>query len=223
MNILMDPRPRTGEHCGSVQNLRVRTDISGVAAGRISAMGRSHIAHKNRVTLYIGEVAASRAPVVMDTLLGSCVAVCLYDPVLRAGGMNHILLPNCRVGDRSPRCGIHAMELLINELMKLGGDRRRFIAKAFGGANVLQGMTMLPIGEGNVKFVREFLATDRIPLAAARLGGNQAVHLYFRTDTGKATVQTVDGSKLPKILNEERASWRPVSADRFASGEITLF
>lgn len=223
MNILSDARPRTGEHCGSIQNLRVRADLPALPAGRIPAMSRYRFLHENRVTLYIGEVAASLAPVVMDTLLGSCVAVCMYDPVLRAGGMNHILLPNCRMGDRSARCGVHAMELLINELMKLGGDRRRFIAKAFGGANVLQGMAQLPIGDGNVKFVREFLATDRIPLAAARLGGNQAVHLYFRTDTGKATVQTVDGSKLLRIIDAERASWKPGSADNFVGGEITLF
>ena len=97
------------------------------------------------------------------------------------------------------------MELLINELMKLGGDRRRFIAKAFGGATVLQGMKMPPIGEENARFVREFLAAERIPLLAERLGGNHAVHLYFRTDTGKVTVHTVDGSILPKIIDAERS------------------
>lgn len=115
------------------------------------------------------------------------------------------------------------MELLINELMKLGGDRRRFVAKAFGGAKVLPWITRQSIGEGNAKFVREFLATDKIPLVAERLGGNQAVHLYFRTDTGKATVQTVDGSKLPRIMNAEQASWEPTSADKQICGEITLF
>jgi chemotaxis protein CheD len=115
------------------------------------------------------------------------------------------------------------MELLINELMKLGGDRRRFIAKAFGGANVLEGINMLPIGEGNAKFVREFLALEKIPLAAERLGGTHAVHLYFHTDTGKVTVHTVDGSSLPKIINSERSFRTSSSRDRSFSGEITLF
>jgi chemotaxis receptor (MCP) glutamine deamidase CheD len=178
---------------------------------------------RNRISLYVGEVAASQLPVVLDTLLGSCVAVCLYDPVLRAGGMNHILLPSCRVGDRNPRCGIHAMELLINELMKLGGERRRFVAKAFGGANVLQGIKMPPVGEGNARFVREFLALEKIPLVAERMGGTHAVHLYFHTDTGKVTVHTVDGSSLPKIIDAESSFSRSPSPAKFFGGEITLF
>ena len=115
------------------------------------------------------------------------------------------------------------MELLINEVMKLGGDRRRFIAKAFGGGNVLQGTNMPPIGERNATFVREFLATERIPLVAERLGGNHAVHLFFRTDTGKATVHTVDGSSLPKVIKAERSFFRKPATERDYSGEITLF
>jgi len=102
-------------------------------------------------------------------------------------------------------------------------DRRRFIAKAFGGANVLDGMKMPPIGEGNARFVREFLALEKIPLAAERLGGNHAVHLYFHTDTGKATVHTVDGSSLPKIVDTEISFGKPPFPYRSFSGEITLF
>jgi chemotaxis receptor (MCP) glutamine deamidase CheD len=173
--------------------------------------------------LYAGEVAASQLPVVLDTLLGSCVAVCLYDPWLRAGGMNHILLPFCKAGESNPRCGVHAIKLLINELMKLGGDRRRFVAKAFGGANVLQGIKMPPIGERNARFVREFLAAEKIPLLAERLGGDHAVHLYFRTDSGKVTVHTVDGSILPRIIAAESSYDRSPSPDMSYSGEITLF
>lgn len=221
MNTIINIRTRPEEHCGSVYNLKVRSNLFEAAAKQTSES--VHPAGRHRITLYIGEVAASQSPVVMDTLLGSCVAVCMYDPVLCAGGMNHILLPTCRAGDKSPRCGVHAMELLINEVMKLGGDRRRFVAKAFGGGNVLQGNNMPPIGERNSTFVREFLATERIPLVAERLGGNHAVHLYFRTDTGKATVHTVDGSSLPKVIKAEGAFWREPAAKRDYSGEITLF
>jgi chemotaxis protein CheD len=147
----------------------------------------------------------------------------MYDPALCGGGMNHILLPNCRAGEANPRCGVHAMELLINELMKLGGERRRFIAKAFGGANVLPGIKMPSIGDANARFVRKFLATEKIPLVAERLGGNHAVRLYFRTDTGKATAHTVDGSSLPKIIASERSfSISPCSGKPYY-GEITLF
>jgi chemotaxis receptor (MCP) glutamine deamidase CheD len=147
----------------------------------------------------------------------------MYDPVLRAGAMNHILLPKCRTGDKNSKCGVHAMELLIDELMKLGGDRRRFVAKAFGGANVFPSIKMLHIGKENARFVREFLATEKIPLIGERLGGNHAVHLYFRTDTGKVTVQSVDGSRLPKIVMAETAYCKPHPADKPFGGEITIF
>lgn len=216
------PRRMEG-HCGAFQYLHVRKDVPENAEARPCPSNVPHAPRRKWISLYIGEVAASRSAVVLDTLLGSCVAVCLYDPVLRAGGMNHILLPTCGAGDKNPRCGVHAMELLINELMKIGGDRRRFVAKAFGGANVLNGIKMLPIGERNVKFVREFLATESIPLVGERLGGTNAVHLYFRTDTAKVTVHTVDGSSLPKIISAERSYWKPLSADKHLGDDITLF
>jgi chemotaxis receptor (MCP) glutamine deamidase CheD len=175
---------------------------------------------ESRMRVYTGDVATSTRPATLDALLGSCVSVCLYDPYLRAGGINHILLPGSGL---DTRFGVHAMELLINELMKQGADRRRFIAKAFGGANVLAGLVPATIGDDNAEFVREFLATERIPLVAERLGGTHAVHLHFKTDTGKAVVRTVDGSRLPKIIRAETSYWRSHCADWYVSGEITLF
>jgi len=177
----------------------------------------------NHVRVYTGDVATSTRPVVMHTLLGSCVAVCLYDPIFSAGGMNHILLPGTHLNDRSTRFGVYAMELLINELMKQGGDRHKFVAKAFGGANVMKGLTMATVGDDNAEFVLEFLAAERIPLVAQRLGGDQAVHVYFRTDSGKAIVHSVDGSRLPRIVHAEASYWRSHLDDAKLSGAITLF
>jgi chemotaxis protein CheD len=137
--------------------------------------------------------------------------------------MNHILLPGKSLNLPSTRYGIHAMEMLINDILQLGGDRRKLVAKAFGGANVIQGLKQMPIGDNNVKFVREFLSTERIPLVAQRLGGSNAVIVQFRTDTGKATVRNVNGSRLPQIMREEVSYKRVHSADIFYTGEITLF
>jgi len=174
------------------------------------------------VRVYTGDVATSTRAAVLHTLLGSCVAVCLHDPCLRAGGMNHILLPgSCK--DTSTRFGVHAMELLINELMKQGADRRRFVAKAFGGANVLPEMATATIGDDNVEFVRGFLSAERIPLVAERLGGDKAVQLRFSTDSGKAVVHTVDGSRLPFIVSAEASYWRSHLGDANTCGDITLF
>ena len=178
---------------------------------------------KNRVRVNIGEVATSAEPCDMDTVLGSCVAVCLYDPARRVGGMNHILLPGRDLNRASSRYGIHAMELLINEVMRRGGDRRRLVAKAFGGANVLRGMNQMPIGDHNALFVREFLSTERIPLVAERLGGKQAVLVRFRTDTGKAVVHSVDGSHMPRVIHEENSYEKAHEADVYITVEITLF
>ncbi len=77
------------------------------------------------------------------------------------------------------------MELLINAIMKAGGDRRRLEAKVFGGGNVVSSLQSPTVGELNAAFIREFLATERIPIVAQRLGGTQPVQVNFRTDTGK--------------------------------------
>lgn len=115
------------------------------------------------------------------------------------------------------------MELLINELMKLGGDRRRFIAKAFGGANIMTALKTTTVGDDNAEFVCSFLAAENIPLTAQRLGGNHAVQVSFSTESGKAIVQSVDGSRLPNLMCAEDAYRRSHRADTNQCGEITLF
>jgi chemotaxis protein CheD len=117
---------------------------------------------------------------------------------------------------------VHAMELLINAIMKEGGDRRRLEAKVFGGGNVVPSLQSPTVGELNAIFIRDFLATERIPLVAQRLGGTKPVQVTFRTDTGRATVHTVDGSRLPTILNAEN-DYRRNFARAGSGGEVTLF
>jgi chemotaxis protein CheD len=185
--------------------------------------GLAQLADKKRVTIYAGDVTISLEPVVLQTLLGSCVAVCLWDPVLRAGGMNHILLPGGRLDPDNSRYGANAMELLINGLMKLGCDRYRLLAKAFGGANVLAGLKQCSTGDMNAAFVRKFLSDEGIPLVAQRLGGAHGVQVRFSTDTGEVLVRAVDGSKLPKIIQKEAAYQRTHLEEVTKSGEITLF
>jgi chemotaxis protein CheD len=177
----------------------------------------------NHARVNIGQVAASAEAFELGTVLGSCVAVCLFDPIKHLGGMNHILLPGKSLKGPCTRYGIHAMEILINDIMQLGGVRKRLVAKAFGGANVIQELKQTPIGDNNVKFVREFLATERIPLVAQRLGGSNAIIVQFRTDTGAAKVRHVDGSRMRQIIHDEIAYKRAHTADVFYTGEITLF
>jgi chemotaxis protein CheD len=96
------------------------------------------------------------------------------------------------------------------------------VAKAFGGGNVVSSLQSPTIGELNATFIRSFLATEKIPLVAQRLGGKQAVQVNFHTDTGKAVVNTVDGSRLLSILSAED-DYRCSFARANSGGDITLF
>jgi len=169
-----------------------------------------------RQRISIGEVVASATPLVLETLLGSCVAVCLRDPATRVGGMNHILLPGRSPIDTDSRCGAQAMDRLIEQVVALGAHPQRLVAKVFGAANVIAALQAPTVGDLNATFVRDYLANAKIPVIAERLGGIHAVHVDFHTDTGRAVVRSVDGSRLPEILHAED-SYRSASPNPCAA------
>ncbi len=161
------------------------------------------------ITLTQGEFHASCDAVVLSTILGSCVAVCLHDPGSGIGGMNHFLLPEGRDAHdaRSERYGVNAMEQLINALLRLGARRGGLVAKAFGGANMSPRLS--PIGDANACFTREFLSSEGIPCLAESYGGMNARRVLFWPATGKAQQMIVPGPiaepketmDLPKTAN----------------------
>ncbi|MES1973618.1 MAG: chemotaxis protein CheD [Pseudomonadota bacterium] len=143
-----------------------------------------------RVNIIQGENAVSgEAGVVISTLLGSCVAACLYDDQARVGGMNHFLLgePGAdhkpRPGDMQ-RYGVHAMELLINEMMSRGAMRNRLRAHLYGGANIISGLGA--IGTGNAAFARRFMETEGIAIGHCDLGGSSARKIDFMPHEGRS-------------------------------------
>lgn len=183
--------------------------------------------HARVMTLYVGGVHASRVPMEVQTILGSCIAACLFDPVHHIGGMNHFLLPHgARDKGSSTRYGVHAMEVLINKIMSLGGDRRRLQAKVFGGGHVLQ---VDPVGvsvsEQNVGFIKEFLATERIPICAQRLGGFNPVRVRFFTETGKVLVQPLGKGTGREVADVEERYRLDVlkQIERPHTDNVTLF
>ncbi len=143
-----------------------------------------------RIPIVQGEHAVVSEPNVMvSTLLGSCVAVCLFDPVARVGGMNHFLLGepgsgHAPGGSEMQRYGLHAMELLINAMMKKGAMRSRLKAHLYGGANIISGLGS--IGTGNADFARKFMATEGIAVAHSDLGGGLARKVEFIPHEGKS-------------------------------------
>lgn len=137
-------------------------------------------------TIYVpqGEYALSDdAGVLLSTVLGSCIATCLFDPDARIGGINHFLLPDSSAG-KSGLYGVHLMELLINGLMKAGAQKSRLRARIHGGANMLGGIS--DVGVRNAAFARSFLATEGIPLISEGVGGSQGRRLRFVPTTGEA-------------------------------------
>lgn len=143
-----------------------------------------------RVIINPGEYYASNGPVTISTLLGSCVSACLFDPVNKVMGMNHFMLSHQRYSRDLPmnqteagRYGIHSMELIINEMLKLGAEKRFLKAKAFGGGTIIdrdsEAGSFKCVGEVNSRFIREFLALERIPLISENLGGKDGRVIHF--------------------------------------------
>jgi len=146
------------------------------------------------VKILPGQYYAAAGEGSITTVLGSCVSTCLWDPIERIGGMNHFMLPGEPSGSASPwgvsaRFGVYAMEVLINEMIHLGADRRRLVAKVFGGAQVLQGFDRLDVGAMNSEFVLHFLREEGIQLLAQDLKGTAPRKLHFFPATGKVQVK----------------------------------
>jgi chemotaxis protein CheD len=170
------------------------------------------------VNILPGEYYAAREPVTIRTLLGSCVAACLYDPVNKVIGMNHFLLSNRRYARNMPvvlseagRYGIHAMELLINDMLKLGAKRANLQAKGFGGGSFCLSPeasdNFFCVGEVNVRFVREFLKNDGIPLVAEDLGGENARVIHFLFEDYSVHVKKIAKTTAPNLAQTERDFW----------------
>ena len=157
------------------------------------------------------------------TVLGSCIAACVRDPLLQLGGMNHFMLPEGNVGDGAPaRYGSYAMELLINELLKRGASRRRLEAKVFGGANVLKGFTSNPVGTRNAEFVLAYLDAEQIPVVAEDLRGIHPRKVWFFPETGKVMVNRLPHAHEADVVAAETAVRARLSKTP-VSGGVELF
>jgi chemotaxis protein CheD len=171
---------------------------------------------KREVNIKIGELYASREPVVINTLLGSCVAVCLFDPVKRIGGMNHIFLPKkpdtMRVKNKTDsHYAIDAIKLLINRIVDLGGVPNRLVAKVFGGASVISGISnRYWVGEKIAKMALDFLTDQGIRVLSQDLGGKESLRIHFHTDTGHAFLKRLPGIHSNDFLMKEREQLRRI-------------
>ncbi len=182
----------------------------------------SVFANKKNVTVLQGEFRVSNDPgVYFSTVLGSCIAACVYDEKNGVGGMNHFLLAHGGGGTANARYGVHAMELLINGIMKKGAERRNLKAKVFGGAKM--SVNLADIGAKNTAFIQSFLRDEGIPCISSSVGGTSARRVRFDPVGGSAQQTHVQNDQ--RLGEMEQAAARPAPAPKPAApaGDVMLF
>jgi chemotaxis receptor (MCP) glutamine deamidase CheD len=176
------------------------------------------------ITLHIGGVEASAEPVMLQTVLGSCIAVCLFDREAGIGGMNHFMLPSSQQSGGDPaRFGVHAMDLLIGKIQRLGGQRHRLRAKLFGAGHVLRMAEHRDsVARLNIRFIERFIVDEKLTVLSRDLGGYQARQVRFYPHSGRALVRRIGGQSAPVVQAEARVK-SAATAPPVEYGEITLF
>ena len=175
--------------------------------------------NSKRIIISPGEYCVSSEEVVITTLLGSCVSACLYDSYNKIAGMNHFLLSSKRYARDMPICiteagryGIHSMELLINEMWNRGAERGNLKAKAFGGGSILKIVdsstsNYFAVGEVNVRFIKEFLQNENIPLVSSDLGGKVGRVIHFYSGDFSVYVRKM-AKKGANVVKREEQYWK---------------
>jgi chemotaxis protein CheD len=171
-----------------------------------------------------GEYFVFNEDVLIMTTLGSCIATCLWDRQAKIGGMNHFMLPdNGGAAGDSGRYGSYAMELLINEMLKMGASRLTLEAKVFGGGAVISGMNTINVGERNTAFVMDYLKTERIPVVSKDVLEIYPRKVCFLPFSGKAMVKRLAPTNPEAIVQQERAAAQKVVPASTGGGSIDLF
>ena len=177
-----------------------------------------------------GEYYVTRNNEVIATVLGSCVSACVRDPLLGIGGMNHFMLPLSTEGkgwggiddvlSTATRYGNYAMEHMINDILKIGGSKKRLEAKIFGGGIIIENLS--DVGKMNIAFVREYLDTENIPLASEDVGDIYPRKVLYIPRTGKVLVKRIRHLHNDTVVRRESEYQKEISYAPVA-GEIELF
>lgn len=170
-----------------------------------------------------GEYYVTQKNEMITTVLGSCVAACIYDPKSGIGGMNHFMLPgdpNSNSDDNSARYGLFAMESMINDILKLGIKKSLLKAKLFGGGQIIEKMS--DIGRKNIQFAKTFLYAEGFELESSDLGLIYPRKVNFFPGTGKAKVKRLRTLHNSTLVVREKAYLESINKAPIA-GDIELF
>ncbi|EYC49610.1 chemotaxis protein CheD [Hylemonella gracilis str. Niagara R] len=189
--------------------------------GEASFFYVDHHFQYDAVKVLPGEYFVTGEDVLVMTVLGSCIAACIWDNKARLGGMNHFMLPEGE--DGSGRYGSYAMELLLNEMFKLGARRETMQAKIFGGGAVMAGFTTMNVGERNTQFVFDYLAAERIPVVSQDVLDVHPRKVCFFPVTGKVLVKRLAHAHPEALVVEERKGNAVNVAKSTAGGSVDLF
>ena len=143
-----------------------------------------------RIILNIGQIAISKEPAVLETILGSCVAVCLWDKVRRIGGLNHYLLPYGQSADlRSTIYGAASIKEMVERIVKAGAHVCDLQGQIFGGGSMMSALDeIFNIGEDNVRVAREKLKEYGIPIVGEHIRAVHGIRVVFKTQTGEIMI-----------------------------------
>lgn len=175
-----------------------------------------------------GEYYVTRNQEMITTVLGSCISVCVYEPTLGMGGMNHFMLPSSNSLNDSEdllsdsfRYGDVAMERMINDLLRNGADKRRLKFKAFGGGQIIRQMTS--VGDRNIRFLRKFMVLEGYKLDAQDLGGIHPRKVNFFPLEGRVMVKKLQHMHNDTIAARENQYKTELDKPEDISGDIDLF
>lgn len=185
----------------------------------------SKSSNQTMVKIYSGDCyVTDKQEEVMMTILGSCIAACIRDPLVNVGGMNHFLLPMTEGQVDSftqNRYGSFAMEQLINGIIKMGGVKSRLEVKLFGGADVSQNSHL--IGTKNVAFIRQYCKDEGLIIAAEHLGGTKARKVQYNPYAGKVMMKLVTDVEQDNVVKEELVYEKKVEVQESKGGSVDLF
>lgn len=175
-----------------------------------------------------GEFFVSGKPMVIYTVLGSCISACIRDPVAGVGGMNHFMLPapneyqsSDAWGGESTRYGSFAMEQLINGILKRGGMKHRLEVKLFGAGRIYEGS--MDVGARNTEWVLQYLKQEGFPLTKSDLGDVFPRKIYYFTDSGRVLMKKIERVKNHTIYDRETEYSRHLKQVDQQQNDVTLF
>lgn len=157
----------------------------------------------NEHYLFPGAIFAHTTPHLVRTILGSCVAVCIWDPILRVGGINHFQLPLWNgTGLASPKYGNIAIDKLIKKMLSFGSQQKELQVKLFGGAEIITTQKRhFNIGERNIMLALDVIKDAGIPIVSSALGGQFGRKIRFYTESGDVLLQLIKKTNHSQIIS----------------------